>query len=92
MEAPKLALTFTNGEKLTIEVSRFELNFTSDLLRGNKGTYKLGFFKINSSQYKQWPPISFISFDHGECSVLTETPPVKTPRTITYAIRTDWPD
>jgi len=91
METPTLELTFISGETVSVEVTSYALKFTTNLLSSEHGTYKLGTFKINSAAYKTWPPLKSIVYKIGECTVLTEFPPVKTPRTITYKVRSDWP-
>lgn len=91
METPTLELTYVTGETVAVEVTSYELKFSSDLLSSKHESYKLGTFKINCAAYKTWPPLKHIVYKIGECSVLTEFPPVTTPRTITYKVRSDWP-
>ncbi len=91
MEIPTLNLTYVSGETISVQVTSYELKFKSALLSDENGIYKLGTFKINSAAYKTWQPIKSIVYKVGECTVLAEYPPVKTPRTITYRVRSDWP-
>lgn len=86
-----LDLTLENGTTITVQVTGYHLRFLDKLHTNELGKlYKLGTFKITSHHYNEWKNINTIKYCIGECTVLKDSPPKETPRTITYKIRQDF--
>ena len=86
-----LELDLEGGKRLKVEVTSYHLTLSEKLhIDGNGKIFKVGTFKINSSQYRDWKGITEIKYRFGECTVLRDHPPKETPRTITFKVRHDF--
>ncbi|MHC8324748.1 hypothetical protein [Pseudomonas sp. LB1P83] len=86
-----LELDLEGGKRIKVQVTSYHLTLSAKLHIGGGGKiFKLGTFKINSAQYREWKDVTKIKYRIGVCAVLRDHPPKETPRTITFRIRQDF--